>query len=135
MRGRRSAQVRGRAARATCARRLPPARARRSTQKRQRPVVAVLGVQREEHDALPLPEAEAALAERHLLCLRSEQRVDETFTRLDIPGYHTLEHALEVLEETGLTLLHTYERQCVVRCDVRDASALTGGRDGFGHLV
>src|SRR5262249_58522556 len=37
----------------------------------QRPVVAMLGVEREEHHALPLTDAEASLAERHLLGTRS----------------------------------------------------------------
>jgi hypothetical protein len=43
----------------------------------------MLGVEREEHDPLPLAEAEAALAEGHLLDAGAEEQVDESLARRD----------------------------------------------------
>src|SRR4029077_13040160 len=100
-----------------------------SAEQRQRPVGAVLVLEREEHDALPLAEAEAAVAERHLFRPRAEKRMHETLAGRGVSRYDALEQAFEVLEETRLALLHTDERQAVRRGDVGDAVAALGARN------
>src|SRR5262245_11571655 len=95
----------------------------------------MLSVQGEEHHALPLPEAERAVADGNLLRPRAEQRRDEPLARRRLRRHDALEQALEVFEEAGLPLLHTHERE-VARCgDVRNPVVAAGARDRLRDIV
>src|SRR5690242_19713410 len=92
-----------------------------SAEERHRPLRAELGMEREEHDPLPLPEPQAPVAEGDLLGAGAEERVDEPLARRGFARHDALEEALEVLEESRLALLDPDEREARRRRDVGDA--------------
>jgi hypothetical protein len=93
------------------------------------------GVEREQEDPLEASEAQASLAERHLLAARREQCGDEPLTPRDVARDDALEKAFEIFEEAGLTLLDAYERATVRSMDVGDPLLPAGAGNGLRDLV
>src|SRR5690242_19916926 len=98
---------------------------------RERPVGAVLRVEREEQDPLPLAQAESAVGERHLLRARPEEEGEQALAGPQLRGHDALEQLLEVLEEAGLALLHAHDGEWARAVEVGDAR----GDAGLGDLA
>src|SRR4051794_5398684 len=62
-----------------------------SAEQGQGPVGAVLVLEREQHHALPLAEAEPPVGERHLFGARAEQRIHEPFARGSVTRHDPFE--------------------------------------------
>src|SRR5262252_2366331 len=90
---------------------------------RERPLGAMLSVEREEEDPLPLTKAKDAVGERNVLRARAEEECDQVLARAELSGHDALEQRLEVLEEAGLPLLHAHQRERARGVQVGDARA------------
>src|SRR6266498_5433309 len=101
---------------------------------REHPLVVAAVVEADEEDALVVPKAQVAVHVRDLLGSRAHQERDEPRTLGGLGGDEPFQQALEVREESGLTLLDADERRIAVRGHVRD-SAPTRVRDLALHVI
>src|SRR5512133_2784875 len=72
-------------------------------------------VEAEQQDALPLAEAERAVAKRNLLAVRAEQQAEEPLPLGLVLRHEAGEQVLEIGEEAAFPLLNPHQRDVVER--------------------